>query len=168
VCNARFHKRTSSSKLFKDGGRNVAYSGSYHIPRLCAVFFYILSLSLVFHHIVTEFLTVFSGDQIGQTLVRILINTIFSVILIYVTKSFSFIVGSRIMRVDLKQQAELVRGIFILVGVIFLVRLFFIQIMDKDYKQFAADIPSKRNVHPARGPYLRPQRQYPRKKYHHL
>jgi len=62
-------------KLFKDEEDNVAYSAHIIYLGFARFFFYILSLSLVFH-IVTEFLTVFSGDQIGQTLVRILINTI--------------------------------------------------------------------------------------------
>jgi len=49
-------------------------------------------------------------------------------------------------------RSRVVKGIFILVGVIFLVRLFYLQIIDKDYKQFAADNSlRKETIYPARG-----------------
>jgi penicillin-binding protein 2 len=49
-------------------------------------------------------------------------------------------------------RSTIVKGIFILVGVIFLIRLFYIQIIDKNYKQFAADNSlRKETIFPARG-----------------
>ncbi len=47
---------------------------------------------------------------------------------------------------------RIVQGIFILVGIIFLIRLFYIQLLDKDYRQFAADNSlRKETIYPPRG-----------------
>jgi len=47
---------------------------------------------------------------------------------------------------------RIVKGIFILVGIVFLARLFYIQLLDKDYQQFAADNSlRKETIYPPRG-----------------
>jgi penicillin-binding protein 2 len=51
-----------------------------------------------------------------------------------------------------EERSKIIIGIFILVGVVFLGRLFYIQVLDKDYKQFANDNSlRKETIYPARG-----------------
>jgi len=75
--------------LFKDDKENVEYSAHITYLGFAKFFFFILSLSFIFH-IVAEFLSVFSFEQLGQTLIRIIINTIASVILIYIYEIIFF------------------------------------------------------------------------------
>jgi len=51
-----------------------------------------------------------------------------------------------------ENRKRIVQGIFILVGIVFLIRLFYIQLLDKDYRQFAADNSlRKETIYPPRG-----------------
>ena len=75
--------------LFKDDKENVEYSAHIAYLGFAKFFFFILTLSVIFH-LVAEFLSVFSFEDAGQTLLRILINAILSVILIYIYEIIFF------------------------------------------------------------------------------
>jgi cell shape-determining protein MreD len=76
-------------KLFKNEEDNTSYGAHIIYLGFARFFFYILALSFIFH-LVAESLSVFSTDNLNQTILRIVVNTIFSVILIYIYEIIFF------------------------------------------------------------------------------
>jgi rod shape-determining protein MreD len=76
-------------RLFKDDEENVEYSAHISYLGFARYFFFILLASFLFH-LTTEFLAVFSLKQPGHTLLRVVINTFISVILIYIYEIIFF------------------------------------------------------------------------------
>jgi rod shape-determining protein MreD len=76
-------------KLFKNDEDNVEYSAHITYLGFGRFFFYVLLMAFLFH-LVAEFLSVFSVDQFGQTMIRVVINTLMSVILIYIYEIIFF------------------------------------------------------------------------------
>jgi cell shape-determining protein MreD len=76
-------------KLFKNDEDNVEYSAHITYLGFGRFFFYAIVMAFLFH-LIAEFLSVFSVDQFGQTLIRVVVNTILSVILIYIYEIIFF------------------------------------------------------------------------------
>jgi rod shape-determining protein MreD len=76
-------------KIFKDDEEDVEYGIHVSYLGFSRFFFYILFTSFIFH-LVIILLSVFSFAELGQTLLRIGINTAFSVILIYIFEIIFF------------------------------------------------------------------------------
>src|ERR1017187_7999254 len=72
-----------------DEEENVKSSAHITYLGFTRYFFFILVISVIFH-LVTEFLSVFSLMQAGQTLIRVCINSILSVSLIYIFEIILF------------------------------------------------------------------------------
>jgi hypothetical protein len=75
--------------VFKDDKENVEYSAHITYLGFTKFFFFALIVSLIFN-IVSEFLSVFTFSQVGQTIVRIIYNTILSAILVYIFEIIFF------------------------------------------------------------------------------
>jgi len=73
----------------KDEEDNIIPSGHITYLGFGQYFFYILLVSLLYHF-VTGFLSVFTFAQAGQTILRVFVNTIVSVILIYIFEIIFF------------------------------------------------------------------------------